>query len=59
LNKDNTDHNPLVGNLGFRVNMDAVGPFQPRLGFGFVFPMNNSARDDEHWGVVTSLVFEY
>jgi hypothetical protein len=59
LNKDNPDRNSLIGNIGFRVNMDAVGPLQPRLGFGFVFPMNSGARDDVHWGLVTSLVFEY
>ena len=29
------------------------------LGLGFVFPINGGAREDTHWGVITSLVFEY
>jgi hypothetical protein len=49
----------LVGNACFRANLKAIGPVQPRLGLGFVFPLNNNAREDVHWGIVTSLVFEY
>ena len=49
----------LVGNACFRANLKTIGPVQPRLGLGFVFPMNNNARADVHWGIVTSLVFEY
>ncbi|MGB8353492.1 MAG: hypothetical protein WCD79_06365 [Chthoniobacteraceae bacterium] len=59
LSKDADGQNNIVGNIGFRVNTDAIGPIQPRLGVGFVFPMDHNARDDQHWGVVTSLVFEY
>jgi len=59
LSKDEDGHNNIVGNIGFRVNTDAIGPIQPRLGVGFVFPMDNNARENQHWGIVTSLVFEY
>jgi hypothetical protein len=50
---------PVLGDLGFRANLKAIGPLQPRLGFAFVFPMNRDARDDLDWGIVTSLAFEY
>jgi len=59
LNKDNPGHNSLLGNAGFRFNLKAIGPIQPRPGIGFIFPMDSGAREDTHWGVITSLVFEF
>jgi hypothetical protein len=59
MNKDDSDQTALIGNACFRVNLKTIGRVQPRLGFGFVFPMNGNARTDVHSGVVTSLVFEY
>src|SRR6516225_8030500 len=59
LNKGDAGHTSLLGNLGFRANLKTVGSVQPRLGLGFVFPINGGAREDTHWGVITSLVFEY
>jgi len=59
LNKDTPGHNSLFGNAAFRVNLDAIGDVQPRLGLGYVFPIDKGARQDFHWGVYTSLVFEY
>ena len=59
LNHDNSGQTSLTGNACFRLNLKAVGRVQPRLGFGYVFPLNNHARADVHRGVVTSLVFEY
>lgn len=59
LNKGNSGRNSLLGNLGFRLNLKAIGQVQPRPGFGFVFPLNEAARDDAHWGVIASLVFQF
>ena len=59
LNKADPGRNSLTGNAGFRVNLKTVGQIQPRLGLGYVFPIDNGAREDMHWGVITSLVFEY
>jgi hypothetical protein len=59
MNKDNAGRNSLLGDAGFRVNLKAIGRVQPRLGLGFVFPINNNAWTDIHWGIVTSLVYEY
>jgi len=59
MNKDNPGRNSLTGLAGFRVNLNTIGRVQPRLGLGFVFPVNNTARADVHWGIATSLVFEY
>lgn len=59
LNKADPGRNSLTGNAGFRVNLKTVGRVQPRLGLGYVFPIDNGAREDMHWGVITSLVFEY
>jgi hypothetical protein len=51
--------NSLLGNAAVRVNLNTLGRVQPRLGLGFVFPMNSNAREAVHWGIFTSLVFEY
>jgi len=59
LNKADHGNNSLIGDLGFRVNLKPIGGIQPRLGAAFVFPVDRGARDDLHWGVITSLVFEY
>jgi hypothetical protein len=59
LNKENPGHNNLLGNAGFRFNLNAIGPMQPRPGIGFVFPLNSGARADTHWGVIVSLVFQF
>jgi len=59
MNKGDSGQTSLLGNACFRANLKTIGSVQPRLGLGFVFPINNNARADVHWGIITSLVFEY
>jgi hypothetical protein len=59
INRNDTGRTALLGDLGFRVNLKAVGRAQPRLGFAFVFPLNNLERRNEHWATITSLVFDF
>jgi hypothetical protein len=59
LNKADSGRSSLLAEVGFRVNLNAIGRVQPRLGFGVVLPLDNGARDDAHWGLVTSLAFDY
>ena len=59
LNKDEAGQNRLLGNAAFRLNLKTLGDVQPRLGVGYVFPLNHNARADVHHGVFVSLVFEY
>lgn len=59
LNHDDAGRNSVLGNAAVRVNLNTIGRVQPRLGLGFVFPINSNARSDFHWGIFTSLVFEY
>lgn len=59
LNKDRPGHNSLLGNAGLRFNLKAIGRVQPRPGIGFIFPLDSGAREDTHWGVITSLVFQF
>jgi hypothetical protein len=59
LNHGQRGDTSLEGNAAVRVNLKTVGRIQPRLGVGYVFPIDNNARRDLHWGIVTSLVFEY
>jgi len=59
MNQADASQTSLTGDACFRANLKSIGEVQPRLGLGFVFPMNNNAREDVHWGIMTSLVFEY
>ncbi len=59
MNQGDSGRTSLVGDAGFRVNLKTIGSLQPRLGLGYVFPVDNHARADVHWGIITSLVFEY
>ena len=54
-----SENNSILGNIGFRVNTKAIGCIQPRIGVGYVFPMNEVARGDVHHGIYTSFVFEF
>ena len=59
LNKGESGQNRLLGNAAFRLNLKTIGTVQPRLGIGYVFPLDNHARTEVHHGVMVSLVFEY
>jgi hypothetical protein len=59
INPHDAGRTALLGDLGFRVNLKAVGWAQPRLGFAFVFPLNNLERRNEHWATITSLIFDF
>lgn len=49
----------LTGDAGLRLNLKSIGGIQPRPGVVCVFPLNNNSRNDAHWGIMTSLVFEF
>ena len=59
LNHGQKGDTSLEGDAAVRFNLKTIGKVQPRLGVGYVFPIDNNARQDLHWGIVTSLVFEY
>ncbi len=59
LNQADAGQNSLIGDAGLRVNLKTIGRIQPRPGVVFVFPMDNNARQDAHWGMMASLVFEF
>lgn len=51
--------NRLFGTAGFRVNLEPLGIAQPRIGVGYVFPIDQGARDQLRWGIIGSVVFEF
>jgi opacity protein-like surface antigen len=59
LNRDIAGTNILTGTVGVRANLEAIGAWQPRIGIGYIFPIDKGGREESKWGVVTSLVFEY
>ena len=50
--------NRLFGTAGMRFNFRPIGTVQPRIGLGYMFPIDDGGRAEMDWGVVTSLVFE-
>jgi hypothetical protein len=59
LNQGQSGQNSLLGSLGFRLATRPMGELQPTLGLGYVFPMDSGAREEVHWGIATSLTFEF
>jgi len=51
--------NVLTGTAGVRVIFDSVGPFQPRIGVGYAFPIDDGGRDEFDWGIISSVVLEF
>jgi hypothetical protein len=58
MNRGENGHNVLFGVVGARVDFNAIGGAQPRIGFGYVFPIDQGAREEMDWGIITSLVLE-
>jgi len=58
-NTSDAGSNALIGNAAVRFNLKSIGRFQPRLGLGYVFPIDKGARADTHWGIFTSIVVEF
>ncbi len=59
LNQANAGQNRLLGSLGFRMNLKSIGDVQPSLGLGYVFPVDNGAHSEVHYGIATSLTFDF
>jgi hypothetical protein len=59
VNKTDAGQNSLTAGIGLRANLRSFGRIQPRPGILFVFPVDNGAREQTHWGIMTSLVFEF
>lgn len=59
LSGKSSGQNTLFGTVGIRFNFEPIGRLQPRIGVGYVFPIDQGARHELDWGIVTSLVFEF
>ena len=59
LNQGESGQNSLLGSLGFRMDLKPVGGLQPSVGLGYVFPIDNGARAQVHWGIVASLILGF
>ena len=59
MNQENTGDDSLLGSLGFRLNFKPLGELQSSLGLGWIFPVDNGAREEVHWGIATSLIFGF
>lgn len=59
LNQNESGRNSLLGCFGFRADFKPIGDLQPSFGLGWVFPIDDGAHAEVHWGIATSLIFEF
>jgi hypothetical protein len=59
LNKGESGSTEFTGTLGALISFDSIRWGQPKFLAGYVFPINDTARDDFNWGVTVSLILEY
>lgn len=59
LNKEESGQNSLLGSIGFRLDLKTIGDVQPSIGLGYVFPIDNGASTEVHWGIASSLTLEF
>jgi len=59
LDTSDAGSNSLLGTAALRFNLRSIEAVQPRLGLGYVFPLDKGGRDELRWGIYTSLVFEF
>jgi len=59
LNQSESGQNSLLASLGFRAEFQPFADWQPSLGLGYVFPVDNGGHAEVHWGIVVSLIFEF
>jgi hypothetical protein len=52
-------HNALTGTAGVRAEFKPVWKLQPSFGVGYIFPIDGGGRSELHWGIITSLTFEF
>ena len=59
LNQAAAGQNSLLGSVGVRLDFAPIGDIHPSLGLGYVFPVDNGAHTEVHWGIATSLTLEF
>jgi hypothetical protein len=59
LNRDEAGKDNVLGDVGFRAQCNGIGDVRPWLGFAGIFPLDNGARKDVHWGFEVSAILEF
>jgi hypothetical protein len=59
LNHADSGTTALTGAAGANLTFQSISWAQPKILLGYVFPLNDAARQDFDWGITTSLVLEY
>ncbi len=59
LNQGESGQNSLLGSFGFRLGFKPFGDLDATFGLGYVFPVDSLARQEVHWGIASSLTFEF
>jgi len=49
----------LSGVAGVNFNFKSIGPAQPALSIGWQFPLDQGARDQFRWGIVTEIFLQF
>ena len=57
VNKDQS--NSLTGGAGIRISLAAIGKLEPKLGIGYVFPVDRATGQELHNGIYTVFGFDF
>ena len=55
----NSAGSPCFGVVGGFLDFNNINHFQPRLGLGVSFPLNDQARSQQDWGIVANFLVYY
>jgi len=59
LSGQESGHDALTGTVGARVTLKPIWGLQPKIGVGYVFPIDQGGRQELRWGITTGVVFEF
>ena len=59
LNLDEAGRNSVLGDIGFRAQVKTMGELHSSVGAAWVFPIDNGAREELHWGFIISTIFDF
>ena len=59
LNHGENGNSDVTGAIGSVFTFESNKYGQPKFILGYIFPLNEDAREEFHWGVTTSLIFEF
>lgn len=59
LSGHESGHDALTATVGARVELKPIWGLQPKIGVGYIFPIDQGGRQELRWGIISGVVFEF